>query len=273
VEATSAATPEATAEINPADPPPALPQSEEGSIEYAVIGRLGGEPLDVRDPAGISSSLVDTLPMIEREILLTGKSTLLGSSRWVQIYRPSGATGWVNAFYLTEYIPAQRFCADPRVLDLQSLILQSIAERDARKLGDLVSPWRGLSVRYHWQGPTVVVPLSEVSRLFKSQTAYTWGLAPETALEVEGTFSQALLPLLDDVLASDHQLACNSLILGLSGKPVAWPAEYANLNFYSYYREAQAGRSPYGWRTWALGIEYVDGRPYLGFLIHYQGEF
>lgn len=50
------------------------------------------------------------------------------------------------------------------------------------------------------------------------------------------------------------------------------PFEYEGIDFYSSYR---MGSETYGfldWGTWALGIEQVEGRYYLSYLVHYEWE-
>jgi hypothetical protein len=48
--------------------------------------------------------------------------------------------------------------------------------------------------------------------------------------------------------------------------------EYDNVNFYTVYKP---GTDQYGgldWRAWTVGVEYIEGKPYLFSLIHYQWE-
>jgi hypothetical protein len=51
-----------------------------------------------------------------------------------------------------------------------------------------------------------------------------------------------------------------------------WPSEYSNMNYISFHRAAPEPGSQLNWRTWALGIEYLDGQPYLALLVQYRGE-
>ena len=84
---------------------------------YAVVWIENGEPLVIRQPAGITSMAVDTLASDQRGLSITGRSTQLGSSTWVEINLPEGGKGWVNAWNLTEDVTRGDFCADPRAQD------------------------------------------------------------------------------------------------------------------------------------------------------------
>jgi len=81
------------------------------------------------------------------------------------------------------------------------------------------------------------------------------------------------LPLLRNVTAATPTRHCNQLEAGVSaGNTTAaldWPFEYANLNFMALYRAAVAGQEQ-DWRTWVVGIEYVNGAPYVTVLVQYR---
>jgi len=97
----SSVPPTATAGIEPG---PTLRPTEpiSSGLAYAIAWVPGGEALVVRQPAGTSGSEVDELSSDQQGIQLTGNSTLLGSSLWVEIFRAGGGTGWVNSWNLTE---------------------------------------------------------------------------------------------------------------------------------------------------------------------------
>jgi hypothetical protein len=267
----SSVPPTATAGIEPgATLRPTEPISS--GLAYAVAWVPGGEALAVRQPAGTSGSEVDELSSDQQGIQLTGNSTLLGSSLWVEILRDGGGTGWVNSWNLTEVMSSFDFCADPRAEGLVASVKTAIRERDGQALADLVNPRRGLVLRLDWWNPDVPIAASEVSSLLTSPRIIQWGIERENNQPIEGTFRQTVLPALDDVLESDPVVSCNSLNAGRTAQSVQWPDEFTNINFYSFYRPANQAGNELSWRGWAMGIEYVGGRPFLSLLVQYRAE-
>jgi hypothetical protein len=241
-------------------------------LVYAVAWVPGSETLAVRQPAGTSGSKIDELSSDQQGIQLTGNSTLLGSSLWVEILRPGGGSGWVNSWNLTEAVSASDFCADPRVEVLVGQVETALRTRDGAALAELVNPRRGLVVRVDWWNPDVVVPYPTVSDLLTSPTVIEWGIEQESDNPVEGTFRDTILPALDDVLEAEPTISCNSLNAGRTARSVQWPDELTNINFYSFYRPPNVPGNELSWRTWAMGIEYVGGKPYLSLLVQYRAE-
>src|SRR3972149_3821933 len=80
-------------------------------------------------PAGLPGLQVGTLAPDQRGISLTGASTLLGSSLWVEIVAP-GVAGWGNSWYLTEDIPPAEFCSDPQVAAVPGARRGAVPNRD-----------------------------------------------------------------------------------------------------------------------------------------------
>ena len=239
---------------------------------YAVAWVPQGEALVVRQPAGLSSVGVDSFPADQGGIRLTGKTTLLGSSQWVEVYRNDGGTGWVNGWNLTEDVSPEVFCDDLRVLDLLARLTQALTIRAGDGLAELVSPGRGLIVRHDAWNPEVHFEAGAVRDLFKDTSYYDWGIVRDSQVPILGTFSEIILPKLDTVLNAAPQVSCNLLGVGSSAREPAWPTEYQNLNFYSFYRRAPEPGNRLNWHTWAVGIEYVGGQPYVAVLVHFQGE-
>ena len=267
----SSVPPTATAGIEPG---PTLRPTEpiSSGLAYAIAWVPGGEALVVRQPAGTSGSEVDELSSDQQGIQLTGNSTLLGSSLWVEIFRAGGGTGWVNSWNLTEVMSSFDFCADARAEALVASVTSALRERDGQKLADLVNPRRGLVFRLDWWNPDVPIASSEVSSLLTSPRIIQWGIERENNQPIAGTFRQTVLPALDDVLESDPVVSCNSLNAGRTAQSVQWPDEFTNINFYSFYRPANQPGNELSWRGWAMGIEYVGGRPFLSLLVQYRAE-
>lgn len=238
---------------------------------YAVVWVLPGETLALRQPAGVAGAPVGSLPADARGVRLSGSSTYLGSSQWVEVASP-GATGWVNSWNLTEDVSPADFCTDARVTVLLQSFIHAVENRNGLALMDLLSARRGLIIRHDWWNPEVILPTSFIPEVFVTPTEWDWGVETSGEVPLHGTFPAVMLPLLDDVFGDDSEVTCNSLRAGTTAEPVQWPGEYTNLNFYAYYRPDRQPGTGFGWRTCAIGVEYIDGRPYVTVLVFYQGE-
>lgn len=242
------------------------------AVPYAVVWVGNGEPLTIRQPAGITSMAVDSLAPDQRGLTVTGKTSQLGSSTWVEINLPNGGKGWVNGWNLTEDVSISAFCNDPRVADLANQFILGLQDRDGGKISALVSPKRGLIIRHDWWNPEVSIHPEAISSLFHDPVSANWGVNRDSELAIDGTFSEVILPQLEDVFSIAPEQSCNELGAGSSAEEVLWPPEYSNLNYVAFYRPALEPGSQLNWRTWVLGIEYVLGEPYLALLVQYRGE-
>ncbi|MGE5224287.1 MAG: hypothetical protein ACM3PY_17760 [Omnitrophica WOR_2 bacterium] len=234
---------------------------------YAVILINKGEVLNVRETAGPTKTVIDRLQAHARKIILTGKQAMVGKNRWVEIKLSDGRTGWVNMNYLTAYIPPASFCSDDQVTTLLASFKNAILKKDGKLLASLVSPLHGLNVQY-LRGGNVVKYTPELAQwLFTSTYAADWGLQPASGLAVKGSFHEEVLPRLVDVLDSSYTSTCNQPVTGGATYTYAWPYEYTAINFYSLYRPGPAGQE-LDWRTWLVGVEYINGKPFLFSLVH-----
>lgn len=238
---------------------------------YAVVWVPAESSLPVQQPAGIPGLQVGTLAPDQRGIYLTGNSTLLGSSLWVEVLAP-GLAGWVNSWYLTEDVSPADFCTDPQVVALLDGFGEAILSRDGRALASMTSPRRGLAIRYDWWNPEIILPPQDLQGIYHNETSIHWGASDTPGSPVEGTFDQVVSPLLEDVFGAESEVTCNSLRTGTTSREVRWPGEYATLNFYAFHRPGGDPGSQLTWHTWAVGIEYVDGRPCVTVLVHYRAE-
>jgi hypothetical protein len=259
--------------------PTSIPTPTPGSIrdystdrEYAAVWVIKDEGLHVRNPAGISGSIVEDWPWNARQIYLTDNRSLLGSSLWVEILVNGDLTGWVNAWNITEYVSSEDFCQDQRVIDLLNSFHSFIQNPKDPTIQELVSPNHGLSFRHNWYNLDITFSRDEVFNAFSDVTEINWGVMADSGLEIIGSFEEILQPKIDDVFLQSPEFACNELQWGSTSGEVQWPDEFQNLNFYSFYRPADEEVNPLDWRTWAVGIEYVDGQPFLTVFIHYSSE-
>lgn len=246
------------------------PVAEPGN--YMVVWAPADGLVPVREPAGTQGAVVDNLRRDQRGIRLTGRTTRLGSSNWVEILRPGGGTGWVNEWNLTSDVSSAEFCADGRVADLINRLRSAVAAKDEELLAGLISPRHGLVVRLDWWNPEVVYSPEVVPQLFRSPDVVDWGTEAGTGTPIRGPFPVVILPALQSGLGeAATQVSCNVLASGETGRQPQWPGEYANLNFYSVYTAASPV-ARFSWRTWAIGFEYVGGDPFIVVLVQYRGE-
>jgi len=243
-----------------------------GAIVFSLFGVPPGGALQVRQPAGISGTVVAELPADLRDLRVTGETTTLGSSMWAEIEISSAGTGWINLWNLTEDIEPQAFCQDPRVPALLDTVFAAVRDRSGEALAQTVSPRRGLVLRHDWWNDELVVPLAEVRDLMQRVEPMAWGVQRGSGAPIIGPFRDRMLPELDVLLAGAPQQACDELLFGDSSIQPEWPGEYARLNFVSFHQPAPDPGPRFNWRTWAVGVEYVDGVPYVAVLIRYQGD-
>jgi hypothetical protein len=241
-------------------------------VEFAAVWATREDGLSVRNQAGISASVAEVIPWNSHQISLTGNRSMLGSSLWLEIRTSSGTTGWVNARNLTEYFSSSQFCDDPRARSLLDEFREALRNRDDSALSQIISPNRGLSVRLNWYSPDVLFSMDEVDDIFSDARDIDWGIMADSGLQVTGSFEKLILPKLEDVFNSPSEKFCNQLRWGSTAGEVLWPVELDNLNFYAFYRPAEEGGNAFDWRTWAVGIEYIDDQPFIAILIHYSSE-
>ncbi len=239
---------------------------------YGVILVLPGDLLNIRAGPGADHAIVGTFAATATNVTRTGPSNRVALSTWVEVLRPDGGRGWVNARYLSEYVPPPDFCADERVTDLLEAFRVAAINADGARLAELVSPLHGLDVRYWHHGTVAHYSRSEVRSIFRSNTDTNWGADPGSGQDTVGTFRQVVFPKLQDGLGGSPKLNCSIPQYGGATYTVAWPPEYANINFYSLYKPGSDAFGNLDWRTWLVGIEYVDGQPYLFALVHFQWE-
>ncbi len=261
----------------PADidtPPIPLPTFTPGSPSgpYAVILVAPGDMLNIRSAAGVGNPIVGSFPPNIVNVMRTGPSAEVGDSLWVEVQRPGGEKGWVNAYYLTEYVSSSTFCADARVNSLLSDLGSALLTSNGDLLASLVSPPHGTDARLWRYGTVVNYDHARARLLFDSTFQVNWGPAPGSGENTIGAFSQAVLPKLSEVFGSNYELRCNDPMDLATFTLVPWPPEYTNINFYAVYKPGTEAYGGLDWRTWLVGIEYVGGRPYLFSLIHFQWE-
>jgi hypothetical protein len=189
----------------------------------------------------------------------------------VQVQNPSGGSGWVNAAFLTEYVAPVAFCADTRVNTLLTNFGNALATSNGETLAALVSPAHGMAVRLWRYGNVVIFHTNDAPWVFGSTYVHHWGEAPGSGLDTNGAFHVVVLPKLLDVFNASYSLTCNSLGTAAQYGSEPWPNLYANINYYTVYKPGTPGVD-LDFRYWLVGVEYMQGRPYVFGLIHFQWE-
>ena len=256
----------------------AQPTATPGSTTYpaapasplAVILVKPDDVLNIRSGAGIAHAVVGAFSSTAKDIQPTGLTATALDSPWLEVKNPAGGVGWVNAVYLTEYVAPAAFCNDARVTQLLEDFKQSLNNADGELLSSLVSPAHGLTLYYRRYTPSVNYTPAQASWLFHSTYRVNWG-AGASGIDDIGTFREIPLPKLMDVLnAASYEQRCNDQ-QAASMYLEPWPLTYSNINFYALYKPGSPDIE-FDWRVWLAGVEYVQGKPYLFALIHFEWE-
>jgi len=262
----------AAAETPQVNPTPFVISTFEPSGMYAVVGIPEGDVLFLRNPAGITGSIVEELAYYERGITATGNVANLGSSIWMEIQTPDGSRGWVNSLNMTEDVSQEQFCEDARALMVLDNSLRSIQTQDGDLLSQIVNPRRGLIIRHDWWNPEVVIPADSLSGIFEDRNEEEWGLMSGGEFKIQGSFKDIILPLLEDTIVNSPVVVCADVPSGTTSREGLWPTEYTSLNYFAIHRPAPEGGNAFDWRTWAFVFEYINGEPFLTSIIHFHGD-
>lgn len=239
---------------------------------YAVILVAPGDVLNIRSAAGAENPIVGSFAPSAVNVMRTGPSARAGDALWVEVQRSGGGSGWVNSYFLTEYVSASAFCADSQAASLLNDLRSALSNSNGELLASLVSPAHGMDVRFWRYGTLVNYDREHARFLFESTFQVNWGPAPGSGENTVGSFNQVALPKLTEVFGANYERRCNDTMDLATFALQPWPSEYANVNFYNIYKPGTLTFGGLDWRTWLVGIEYVGGKPYLFSLIHFQWE-
>jgi photosystem II stability/assembly factor-like uncharacterized protein/diadenosine tetraphosphatase ApaH/serine/threonine PP2A family protein phosphatase len=226
---------------------------------YAVVRVAVGDVLNIRSAAGASNPVVGSFSYNATGVMRTGPTQLAEGHIWAEVQNPGGGTGWVNTYYLTEYVTHADFCADSRILPKIDQLRQAMNLSDGSQFAALVNALHGVDVRlWAYQAPVNFTPAT-AANVFTSTQTYNWGSGPSGNPDV-GTFADIIQPKLLDVLnASNMETYCDDLT---KVYPLSNPWPYPNIRYYNLYKPATAG-TEFDYRTWLVGFEYIDNQPYL----------
>jgi photosystem II stability/assembly factor-like uncharacterized protein/uncharacterized protein YgiM (DUF1202 family) len=246
--------------------PPASPVTLTGP--YAVMRVASADVLNIRSGAGVSFPVIGSFPPDATNIMKTGTTVNADGAEWAQIQTLDGGFGWVNSFYLTEYVTPDAFCADSRVLTLIEQLKGSMNQSNGDMFASLIGSKHGVAINFWRNVPAVNYTNGTAHNIFIDSTDYDWGSGPEAGpTGTHGTFAQVVQPDMVDVFNSSYQLGCdNPSYAQMYLNP--WP--HTNIHYYSITKPPTS--DVFDWKVWLVGFEYVDGIPYLYGTVHYVWE-
>jgi len=140
---------------------------------------------------------------------------------------------------------------------------------DGQLLSSIVHLSRGMDVLYFRDGNVLHYTPEQAKFLFETTFEADWGAEPGSGMEKMGSFHDIVVPKLVDLFNKSYSLDCNELKHGGATYELKWP--YSG-DFYSIY---YAGSEQYGnmdWNTWTVGIDYVNGKPFIYALMQFFWE-
>lgn len=160
-------------------------------------------------------------------------------------------------------------CNDPQVTALIDSFKKAILNSDGPLLSSLVSPSRGMDVAYYRDGTVITYRQEHAKFLFETTFEVDWGTEPGSGALKQGSFHDVVLPKLVEIFNQPYTLHCNELKHGGATYEMEWPYQG---EFYSIYFPGTQANGEMDWHTWVMGIEYVNGKPYVYALIQYFWE-
>ena len=272
--------------LPPTIPPTALPDAptlptetpapdpipvDDGPPTYRVAYVDENDVLNVRAGAGVDSDIVGELQPDATGISITGQGQIIEGSVWVPI--ASGrVNGWVNSLFLTRDNKSDAACSNLPVQQLLADLQTAIAQRDNNALANLIHPERGVHVHYNWWSDEVWLRRDAVETLFTDETEYNWGTQAGSGNPQIGTFSEIMLPLLEDDLLAAEEESCNEILAGATAGLVVLPEGFEQYNYVTFYRPFPEDGIEFDWGSWVVGFEEWDGNWYISYLVHFEYE-
>jgi hypothetical protein len=160
-------------------------------------------------------------------------------------------------------------CTDPQVVALIDSLKSAILTSDGPLLSSLVSPTRDMDVAFFHDGTVITYDQEHTKFLFETTFEVNWGPEPGSGADRLGSFHDVVVPELVEIFNQPYTLHCNELKHGGASYEVSWPYEG---NFYSVYYAGTEDNGFLDWHTWVVGIEYVNGKPYIYALMQFFWE-
>lgn len=238
---------------------------------YAVVLVAPGEVLNIRTGPGPGYAISGSFTTSAMNVMRTGPSSATNGDLWVQVQNPGGGSGWVNSKYLTESVDSATFCTDGRVNTLLTNFGDALNTSNGETLAALVSPAHGMAVHLWRYGIPIIFDREHARWVFVSTYEQNWGAAPASGMDTIGAFHVVALPWFQEVFNASYSLTCNSLGTATQYGSTPWPAEYTNVNYYTIYKPGTPGID-LDFRYLLVGVEFVQGQPYVFAVIHFAWE-
>jgi hypothetical protein len=172
----------------------------------------------------------------------------------------------------TTAIPATNpssICNDPQVTALIDSFKSAVLKSDGPLLSSLVSPARGMDVAFFRDGTVITYDQEHAKFLFETTFQVDWGAEPGSGAAKKGSFHDVVVPKLKESFNQSYTLHCNELSHGGASYELKWPYQG---EFYSVYFPGTEANGNMDWHTWVMGIEYVNGKPYIYALLQFFWE-
>jgi len=144
----------------------------------------------------------------------------------------------------------------------------SVLNADGALLSSLVSS-NGMEVRWVRYGNPITYTREQAQFLYETTYEANWGAEPGSGQEKKGSFHDVIVPDLTKVFNQPYTLQCNDIRHGGASYDISWPYKK---DFYSVYFPGTQPNGNLDWDTWAVGIEYNNGKPYIYALIQFFWE-
>lgn len=161
------------------------------------------------------------------------------------------------------------FCSDPQVVAVIDAFKSSMLNEDGLLLSPLVNPITGMDVRFFRAGNVLTYSQEQAKFLFVSTYQADWGAHPASGENLTGAFHEVVVPELQKFLQKNYALYCNELHHGGATYQPNWAYDG---NFYTLYFPGSDEFGFLDWHSWVIGIDYVNGKPYLYALTQFFWE-
>jgi len=209
------------------------------------------------------------LPATATLTTLTASTAIATSTPILLTNTPGGTTAILTLTFTPPPVAAADICADPQVTTLINSLKTAMLNADGPLFSSLVSPTRGLDAANFRDGNVINYTPEQAKFLFETTFEVNWGAAPGSGADKIGSFHDVVVPELVKAFNQSYTLHCKELKHGGATYEVSWPYQG---DFYSVYFPGTETNGSMDWHTWAVGIEYVNSKPYIYALIAYFWE-
>jgi hypothetical protein len=161
------------------------------------------------------------------------------------------------------------FCNDSQVIVVIDSLKSSVQTSNGELLSSLAHPARGMEVRWVRYGNAITYTVEQAKFLYETTFEADWGDEPGSGSPKTGSFHDVIVPDLARVFDQPYALHCNELKHGGATYELEFPYEG---NFYSIYFGGTDANGFLDWHTWVIGIDYVNGKPYIYAMMQFFWE-